>query len=76
MKVTMKLGMITAAALLVIAVLNVTGCKQSSTPSTSSAQAANAAAATLQYACSMHPEAVQDKPGNCPKCGMALAEKH
>ena len=25
-----------------------------------------------QYVCPMHPEVVQDGPGNCPKCGMAL----
>lgn len=25
-----------------------------------------------KYTCPMHPEIVQDKPGNCPKCGMAL----
>ena len=25
-----------------------------------------------QYTCPMHPEIVQDHPGNCPKCGMAL----
>ncbi len=25
-----------------------------------------------QYTCPMHPEVVQDKPGSCPKCGMAL----
>ncbi len=24
------------------------------------------------YTCPMHPEVVQDKPGNCPKCGMPL----
>ncbi len=24
------------------------------------------------YACPMHPEIQQDKPGNCPKCGMRL----
>ena len=24
------------------------------------------------YTCPMHPEVVQDQPGNCPKCGMAL----
>jgi Cu(I)/Ag(I) efflux system membrane fusion protein len=28
-----------------------------------------------QYTCPMHPEVVQDTPGNCPKCGMALVEK-
>ncbi len=25
-----------------------------------------------QYTCPMHPEIVEDKPGNCPKCGMNL----
>ena len=25
-----------------------------------------------QYTCPMHPEIVQDKPGNCPQCGMNL----
>ena len=29
----------------------------------------------VQYTCPMHPEVVQDKPGNCPKCGMKLVEK-
>jgi hypothetical protein len=31
---------------------------------------------TVRYTCSMHPEVVQDKPGDCPKCGMKLEEKH
>ncbi|MEW8203261.1 MAG: heavy metal translocating P-type ATPase [Candidatus Thiodiazotropha endolucinida] len=26
----------------------------------------------LLYTCPMHPEIIQDHPGNCPKCGMAL----
>lgn len=25
-----------------------------------------------EYTCPMHPEIVQDEPGNCPKCGMTL----
>ena len=25
-----------------------------------------------EYTCPMHPEIIQDKPGNCPKCGMNL----
>jgi outer membrane biogenesis lipoprotein LolB len=32
-------------------------------------------AKSVQYTCSMHPELVQDKPGDCPKCGMKLVEK-
>jgi len=31
-----------------------------------------AASAGTQYTCPMHPEIVQDRPGSCPKCGMAL----
>ena len=30
--------------------------------------------AVLHFTCPMHPEIVQDKPGNCPKCGMTLVE--
>ncbi|TAL63269.1 MAG: hypothetical protein EPN85_00435 [Bacteroidetes bacterium] len=30
---------------------------------------------TAKYSCSMHPEAVSDKPDECSKCGMALSEK-
>ncbi|MDQ6757626.1 MAG: hypothetical protein M3004_11900 [Bacteroidota bacterium] len=29
-------------------------------------------ASTQKYTCSMHPEMVMNKPGKCPKCGMAL----
>jgi len=27
-----------------------------------------------EYTCTMHPEVRSDKPGNCPKCGMALVK--
>ena len=30
------------------------------------------AASNRQYTCPMHPEILQDEPGSCPKCGMAL----
>ncbi len=33
---------------------------------------APAAPAAQTYTCPMHPEVRQDKPGSCPKCGMAL----
>ncbi|HEB82383.1 MAG TPA: cadmium-translocating P-type ATPase, partial [Gammaproteobacteria bacterium] len=29
----------------------------------------------VEYTCPMHPEVVQDHPGSCPKCGMALEPK-
>ncbi len=29
----------------------------------------------VEYTCPMHPEIVQDHPGSCPKCGMALELK-
>ena len=32
----------------------------------------NGADTGLTYSCPMHPEVSSDKPGNCPKCGMAL----
>ena len=51
-----------------VAVLGGTGCKKSA-PSESSAH-------VQQYTCSMHPEVVKDAPGDCPKCGMKLVEKH
>lgn len=76
MNATIKFAMIAAVALLAMAALNGTGCKPSATPATSSEQTTNAAAQTHQYTCPMHPEVVQDKPGKCPKCGMALVEKH
>jgi Cu+-exporting ATPase len=28
--------------------------------------------ASVEYTCPMHPEVVSDRPGSCPKCGMAL----
>jgi hypothetical protein len=34
-----------------------------------------AKATAIQYTCPMHPEVVQDAPGNCPKCGMTLVSK-
>ncbi len=35
----------------------------------------NITAGTVRYTCPMHPEVVQDGPGSCPICGMALEPK-
>src|SRR3990172_10186531 len=38
----------------------------------SSPKSGAAAPPAGQYTCPMHPEILQDGPGSCPKCGMAL----
>ena len=56
------------ALLVALAVTGIVGCAKSEAPAENSK-------ATVKYICPMHPEVVQDKPGKCPKCGMALLEK-
>ena len=43
--------------------------------STKEKQSTEIEAVKVQYTCPMHSEVVNNKPGNCPKCGMALVEK-
>lgn len=52
---------------LAVAALGVTGCNKSEDHS----------GHAHQYTCPMkeHSDVLQDKPGNCPKCGMKLVEK-
>jgi Cu(I)/Ag(I) efflux system membrane fusion protein len=38
-------------------------------------KAANHEEAHVKYTCSMHPQIIEDKPGNCPICGMELVIK-
>ena len=40
-----------------------------------SAKSAHKAAPIFVYTCTMHPEVLSLKPGNCPKCGMTLVKK-
>ena len=62
-----------------IAGLALAGCS-SSTQTDTTAQPTNQPAQkseqAVRYTCSMHPEVLQDKPGDCPKCAMKLLEKH
>lgn len=59
-----------------VAVLGVTGCKKSEHEHGAAEQPDHEhGAAATKYTCPMHPEVVQDKPGDCPKCGMKLVEK-
>jgi hypothetical protein len=55
------------AALTALAFIN---CSNSSSKETATEQTAGKV-----YTCPMHPEVKSDKPGQCPKCGMALVEK-
>lgn len=41
-------------------------------PAAGAPEPAGAMPAGTMFTCPMHPEVRQDKPGNCPKCGMAL----
>ncbi len=49
-----------------------TGCCHGGTPQTIELQLSSPAKTDGKYTCPMHPEIVEDHPGDCPKCGMAL----
>ncbi len=78
----MKIAIIISAAAVIIAF---TACNSSSTKTDSakvesSSQIFNLDTTKLKsgesfYQCEMDPEVLSDKPGNCPKCGMALIER-
>jgi Cu(I)/Ag(I) efflux system membrane fusion protein len=44
----------------------------STAPAVDAEKATGTAATKTWYTCGMHPEVVQDHPGDCPKCGMKL----
>ncbi len=70
MKIQPILSALTALAV-GIAVFGVTGCNKSDH------EHSDSDGHTHQYTCPMkeHSDVLQDKPGNCPKCGMKLVEK-
>jgi Cu(I)/Ag(I) efflux system membrane fusion protein len=55
-------------AYLFIVLLLISGCTQKPKDS-----AQNNA---IKYTCPMHPQIIEDKPGSCPICGMALVKKY
>ena len=64
-----KINWMTVALMTLVlgaAIPSMTGCKTS--------QLAANGSQTVKYTCPMHPEIVQDTPGNCPICGMTLVE--
>jgi hypothetical protein len=56
--------------------LSMTGCTGSGQNDKTTQGGAQKDGKSAKYTCSMHPEVVLDKPGDCPKCGMKLVEKH
>jgi hypothetical protein len=76
MKTKMKTKIVTTGLVLIISCTMTlaqdktkSGEKQSSSPKMEMAKD------SVYYTCSMHPEVRLDKPGKCPKCGMALEKK-
>ena len=64
-----KIIVISMLAVLAIFTIN------SSVNALNQVSAENGKAIKVEYTCSMHPEVVSDKPGQCPKCGMDLVKK-
>ena len=68
-------ALVAATGIAGLALAGCTGPSQNDTPAQSTNPASQNNGQAVHYTCSMHPEVQQDKPGNCPKCGMKLVEK-
>lgn len=66
MKLNRLIGALLVAASVAIGAFSITGCKKADEQQPQQAK---------KYTCPHHPEVVQDMPGTCPKCNMALVEK-
>ena len=64
----LAIGLIFAGSATLNAQTTTTTTKQTTTKTTTKPVA-------KKYTCPEHPEVVMNKPGKCPKCGMALVEK-
>jgi hypothetical protein len=67
-------ALLTVVGMVGLALVGCSGSSQKNTE-TQTNQATQKDAQIVHYTCSMHPEVLQDKPGDCPKCGMKLVEK-
>jgi outer membrane lipoprotein SlyB len=67
-------ALVAVAGIAGLALAGCTGSSQKDTTTQSTNQPAQKNASAVRYTCSMHPEVLQDKPGDCPKCGMKLVE--
>jgi len=54
-----------SVSILIFSLFILVSCKQKKKPPVTS---------DIYYTCSMHPQVVQNKPGNCPICGMQLIQ--
>jgi hypothetical protein len=62
-----RIILISVLAMAIIAGITVTVSAQDSTTKPETAK--------VEYTCTMHPEVISDKPGQCPKCAMDLVLK-
>jgi outer membrane lipoprotein SlyB len=68
-------ALVAVAGIAGLALAGCSGSSQNDTPTQSTNQTTRKNEQAVRYTCSMHPEVLQDKPGDCPKCGMKLVEK-
>ena len=65
MKINSLLSALLMATSVAMTSFSITGCKKADEQQQQA----------KKYTCPHHPEVVQDTPGTCPKCNMALVEK-
>ncbi|WPU96438.1 HlyD family efflux transporter periplasmic adaptor subunit [Mucilaginibacter sabulilitoris] len=72
MKKRMKpVRIILTSLLLIVMVISACSDKKKKSPITAATQVKS----DIKYTCPMHPQVLEDHPGNCPICGMTLVKK-